>query len=126
MNREVSVAIVIHDWIFKKCHIEGSSFLENLLTELINLLLQIRDKLSIKSVSEEVKLRLVDEISRDYCLRPEVLALEYASELQKQVCTASVRSNVNCVADEHLLQIQTCCICWKKWKKFDTNISSNG
>ncbi|KAK4784537.1 hypothetical protein SAY86_018905 [Trapa natans] len=47
---------------------------------------EIRDKLSsIQSVSEEVKKRLADEISRDYCLRPEVLAMEYASRLHKQM-----------------------------------------
>jgi hypothetical protein len=32
-----------------------------------------------------VKQRLVDKIAKDYCLRPEILALEYASELQQQV-----------------------------------------
>ncbi|KAK4792175.1 hypothetical protein SAY86_022610 [Trapa natans] len=46
---------------------------------------EIRDKLSIASVPEDVKLRLVEEISRDYCLQPEILALEYVPQLQKQV-----------------------------------------
>ncbi|OWM78637.1 uncharacterized protein LOC116196825 [Punica granatum] len=46
---------------------------------------EIRDKLSIKSVPGDVKRRLMDEISCEYCLQTGILALEYTSELQKQM-----------------------------------------
>lgn len=46
---------------------------------------EIQEKLSPKSVSDDVKYRLIDEIARDYCLQPEILALEYFPELQHQV-----------------------------------------
>lgn len=46
--------------------------------------LEIKEKLSTKSVPDDVKHRMVDEIARDYCLKPEVLALEYYPEWQKQ------------------------------------------
>ncbi|EEF44469.1 uncharacterized protein LOC8262099 isoform X2 [Ricinus communis] len=57
--------------------------LELLPGNLVNL--QIKEKLSINSVPDDVKRKLVDEIARDYCLRPEILAIEYTSELQQQV-----------------------------------------
>ncbi|KAJ7948288.1 putative Regulator of Vps4 activity in the MVB pathway protein [Quillaja saponaria] len=41
---------------------------------------QIKEKLSIKSVADELKYRVIDEISRDYCLQPKLLALEYYSD----------------------------------------------
>ncbi|XWS54213.1 hypothetical protein CRYUN_Cryun10bG0070000 [Craigia yunnanensis] len=46
---------------------------------------EIKEKLSLKSVSDDVKYRLIDEIARDYCLQPEILALEYIPEVQQQV-----------------------------------------
>ncbi|XP_022762502.1 uncharacterized protein LOC111308443 [Durio zibethinus] len=46
---------------------------------------EIKEKLSIKSVSDDVKYRLIDEIARDYRLQPEILALEYIPEMQRQV-----------------------------------------
>ncbi|KAL9382650.1 hypothetical protein Peur_025685 [Populus x canadensis] len=36
------------------------------------------------SVPDAVKKRLADEIAKDYCFRPEILALVYVSELQQQ------------------------------------------
>ncbi|XVE66214.1 hypothetical protein DITRI_Ditri08aG0062500 [Diplodiscus trichospermus] len=45
---------------------------------------EIKEKLSIKAVSDDVKYRLIDEIARDYCLQPETLALEYIPEMQQQ------------------------------------------
>ncbi|XP_039069313.1 uncharacterized protein LOC120215837 [Hibiscus syriacus] len=45
---------------------------------------EIQEKLSVKSVSDDSKFRLIDEITRDYCLQPEILALEYFSGLQRQ------------------------------------------
>ncbi|XP_059660962.1 uncharacterized protein LOC132307268 [Cornus florida] len=44
---------------------------------------QIKEKLSIKSVSDDVKYMLVDEIARS-CLQSRPLAIEYSSELQQQ------------------------------------------
>ncbi|KAL7002376.1 hypothetical protein U1Q18_003531 [Sarracenia purpurea var. burkii] len=44
---------------------------------------QIKENLSIKSVPDDVKYRLVDEIARS-CLQPGPLALEYYSELQQE------------------------------------------
>lgn len=46
---------------------------------------QIRDNLSIKSVPYDVKHRLVDEIARECCPKPEILAIEFSSELQRQM-----------------------------------------
>ncbi|XVE92781.1 hypothetical protein REPUB_Repub01dG0129400 [Reevesia pubescens] len=46
---------------------------------------EIKEKLSLKSVSDDLKYRLIDEIARDYCVQPEVLALEYIPETQQQV-----------------------------------------
>ncbi|KAJ6360936.1 hypothetical protein OIU77_004877 [Salix suchowensis] len=45
---------------------------------------QVKERLSILSVPDDVKRSLVDEIAIDYCLRPGILALEYASELQQR------------------------------------------
>ncbi|KAJ7981434.1 putative Regulator of Vps4 activity in the MVB pathway protein [Quillaja saponaria] len=41
---------------------------------------QINEKLSMKSVPDDLKYRVVDEIAREYYLQPELLALEYYSE----------------------------------------------
>ncbi|XVF66855.1 hypothetical protein PTKIN_Ptkin10aG0072000 [Pterospermum kingtungense] len=46
---------------------------------------EIKEKLSLRSVSDDVKYRLIDEIARDYCLQPEILALEYIPEKQQKV-----------------------------------------
>ncbi|GMI99682.1 hypothetical protein HRI_003637500 [Hibiscus trionum] len=46
---------------------------------------ELQEKMSGKSVSDDVKYRLIDEITRDYCLQHEILALEYFPELQRQV-----------------------------------------
>ncbi|KAE8662187.1 LOB domain-containing protein 41-like [Hibiscus syriacus] len=46
---------------------------------------EIQEKLSVKSVSDDVKNRLIDEIVRDYCLQPGISALEYFPELERQV-----------------------------------------
>lgn len=47
--------------------------------------LQVKEKLSPKLVSDEMKQRLVNEIVSAYCLPPEILALEYHSEWHQQV-----------------------------------------
>ncbi|KAJ9170980.1 hypothetical protein P3X46_019036 [Hevea brasiliensis] len=57
--------------------------LELLPGNLVNL--QVKEKLSIKSVPDDVKQKLVAQISRDYSLKPEIFALAYTSELQQQV-----------------------------------------
>lgn len=44
---------------------------------------EVKEKLSIKSVPDDVKHRLVDEIFREYCFKPGPLALEYSSEWQQ-------------------------------------------
>ncbi|KAK6241664.1 hypothetical protein SCA6_007053 [Theobroma cacao] len=46
---------------------------------------EIKEKLSIKSVSDDVKYRLIDEIARDYGQQPEILALEFIPEMQQQL-----------------------------------------
>ncbi|KAH7532904.1 hypothetical protein FEM48_Zijuj04G0071900 [Ziziphus jujuba var. spinosa] len=46
---------------------------------------QVKEKLSPKLVSDDMKQRLVNEIASDYCLRPEILALEYYSDWQQQL-----------------------------------------
>ncbi|KAI6672941.1 hypothetical protein NL676_000847 [Syzygium grande] len=46
---------------------------------------QIRDNLSIKSVPYDAKHRLVDKIARECCLKPEILAIEFSSERQRQM-----------------------------------------
>ncbi|XP_062106290.1 uncharacterized protein LOC133817720 [Humulus lupulus] len=45
---------------------------------------QVKEKLSTQSISEDLKHRMVNEIARDYCPRPEILALEYYSDWEKQ------------------------------------------
>ncbi|KAJ9686602.1 hypothetical protein PVL29_015464 [Vitis rotundifolia] len=45
---------------------------------------QVKENLSIKSVSDDMKHRLVDEIARSNSLQQRPLALEYSSELQQQ------------------------------------------
>ncbi|CBI28894.3 unnamed protein product, partial [Vitis vinifera] len=45
---------------------------------------QVKENLSIKSVSDDMKHRLVDEIARSNSLQQLPLALEYGSELQQQ------------------------------------------
>ncbi|XP_028761618.1 uncharacterized protein LOC114720163 [Neltuma alba] len=44
---------------------------------------QLKENLSVKSVSDDFKYRMVDEISRDYCLQPKLLAIEYYPDWQK-------------------------------------------
>ncbi|PON78224.1 Vacuolar protein sorting-associated protein [Parasponia andersonii] len=46
---------------------------------------QVKEKLSMQSVSEDMKQRMVNEIAKDYCLRTEILALEYYSDWQEQM-----------------------------------------
>ncbi|GLT86931.1 hypothetical protein SLE2022_050380 [Rubroshorea leprosula] len=45
---------------------------------------EVKEKLSIKTVPDDAKDRLVDEIIRQHCLRPELLAIEYPLEPQHQ------------------------------------------
>ncbi|KAK3187880.1 hypothetical protein Dsin_027441 [Dipteronia sinensis] len=40
----------------------------------------IKERLNLKSVADDIKQQLVGEIAKDYCLRTEILAIEYASE----------------------------------------------
>ena len=47
--------------------------------------MQIKEALNMKSVSDDMKKRMVNEIATDYCLQPQLLALEYYSEWQEQV-----------------------------------------
>ncbi|TYJ05207.1 hypothetical protein E1A91_A12G149200v1 [Gossypium mustelinum] len=60
---------------------------------------EIQEKLSPKSVSDDVKYRLIDEIARDYCLQPEILALEYFPELQHQTSDGSEKEGKNIQVD---------------------------
>lgn len=53
--------------------------------ELTNPKPQVIEKLSLKAVSDDMKHRLVNEITRNYCIKPEVLAIEYYSEWQQKV-----------------------------------------
>ncbi|XP_008230406.1 PREDICTED: uncharacterized protein LOC103329684 [Prunus mume] len=46
---------------------------------------QVIEKLSLKSVTDDMKQILVNEIARNYCIKPEVLAIEYYSEWQQKV-----------------------------------------
>ncbi|KAF5745976.1 putative Regulator of Vps4 activity in the MVB pathway protein [Tripterygium wilfordii] len=46
---------------------------------------EIKEKLSIESVPDDLKHRLLDEIARDYSMKPEILTLEYTSEWKQQV-----------------------------------------
>ncbi|KAA8526409.1 hypothetical protein F0562_008388 [Nyssa sinensis] len=54
---------------------------------------QIKENLSIKSVPDDVKCRLVDEIARS-CLQPRLLALEYSTELQQQQLNKKIGDQV--------------------------------
>ncbi|KAK8618920.1 hypothetical protein V6N13_132897 [Hibiscus sabdariffa] len=47
---------------------------------------EIRELLSMKSVSDDRKHRLIDEIAREYCCRPqpEILALEFSPQVQPE------------------------------------------
>lgn len=47
--------------------------------------LQIKEKLCINSVSDDVKHQLMDEIVKDFCCQPEILAIEYAPDLQQVI-----------------------------------------
>ncbi|XP_044466882.1 uncharacterized protein LOC123196818 isoform X2 [Mangifera indica] len=44
---------------------------------------QIKEKLCINSVSDDVKHQLMDEIVKDFYCQPEILAIEYAPDLQQ-------------------------------------------
>ncbi|GAV81900.1 Ist1 domain-containing protein [Cephalotus follicularis] len=44
---------------------------------------QIKEKIFIDSVPDDVKYKLVDDIAVNYCVRQEILAIEYTSELQQ-------------------------------------------
>ncbi|XP_050380328.1 uncharacterized protein LOC126797685 [Argentina anserina] len=46
---------------------------------------QVIEKLSLISVSDDMKHRMVNEIARNYCIKPEVLAIEYYSDWQQKV-----------------------------------------
>ncbi|KAL6136756.1 hypothetical protein ACLB2K_062051 [Fragaria x ananassa] len=46
---------------------------------------QVIEKLTLKPVSNDMKHRLVNEIARNYCIKPEVLAIEYYSDWQQKV-----------------------------------------
>ncbi|XP_038992888.1 uncharacterized protein LOC120116461 [Hibiscus syriacus] len=81
---------------------------------------KIQEKLSVKSVSDDVKNRLIDEIVRDYCLQPEILALEYFPELQRQVTSETevkymqvdplqFRSTLDCPDDPQCREILPVC-----------------
>ncbi|XP_054817144.1 uncharacterized protein LOC129316797 [Prosopis cineraria] len=45
---------------------------------------QLKDNLSVKSVSDDFKYRMVDEIARDYCLQSKLLAIEYCPDWQQE------------------------------------------
>ncbi|KAM1112557.1 hypothetical protein ACFX13_046245 [Malus domestica] len=46
---------------------------------------EVIEKLSQKSVTDDMKHILVSEIARNYCIKPQVLAIEYHSEWQQKV-----------------------------------------
>ncbi|KAM1187857.1 hypothetical protein ACFX2J_023735 [Malus domestica] len=46
---------------------------------------EVIEKLSEKSATDDMKHILVSEIARNYCIKPEVLAIEYYSEWQQKV-----------------------------------------
>ncbi|KAI4333984.1 hypothetical protein L6164_018728 [Bauhinia variegata] len=57
---------------------------------------QLKEKLSVKSVTDDQKYRVVDEIARDYSIHPEILALDYYPGWQLvQVKEKSERQVVN-------------------------------
>ncbi|WCJ30684.1 lectin protein kinase family protein [Euphorbia peplus] len=57
--------------------------LELLPGNLVNL--QVKEKLSIKSVPDEMKQKLLEQIAKDHSLQPEFLAIEFASEFHQQI-----------------------------------------
>ncbi|XP_065874860.1 uncharacterized protein [Euphorbia lathyris] len=57
--------------------------------------LQVKEKLSIKSVPDEMKQKLLDEIAKDHCLQPEILAIEFASEFHQQISGSCQMENPN-------------------------------
>ncbi|KAL5581950.1 hypothetical protein UlMin_014392 [Ulmus minor] len=67
---------------------------------------QVKEKLSMKSISDDAKQRTVNEIARDYCLRPEILALEYYSDWQQQV-KESKKHQVVDTDDVQISEMQT-------------------
>ncbi|XP_027341571.1 uncharacterized protein LOC113854638 isoform X2 [Abrus precatorius] len=44
---------------------------------------QLKENLSIKSVPDDLKYKMVDEIARDNCLQPQVLAIQYYPDWQQ-------------------------------------------
>ncbi|KAM6572823.1 hypothetical protein CsatA_016903 [Cannabis sativa] len=46
--------------------------------------LQVKEKLSTLSISEDMKQKLVNEIVKEYCLKPDILALDYYSDWEEQ------------------------------------------
>ncbi|KAK0608654.1 hypothetical protein LWI29_033920 [Acer saccharum] len=60
---------------------------------------QIKERLNLKSVADDIKQQLVDEIAKDNCLRTETLAIEYAPEY-----------NVDEIAKDNCLRTETLAI----------------
>ncbi|KAL9670942.1 hypothetical protein QQ045_008505 [Rhodiola kirilowii] len=55
---------------------------------------QVKEKLSVTSVSDDAKFRMVNEIFREYCLQPASLAIQYSQEWhQKQVLEFASATN---------------------------------
>ncbi|XP_060960678.1 uncharacterized protein LOC115704233 [Cannabis sativa] len=46
--------------------------------------LQVKEKLSTLSISEDMKQKLVNEIVKEYCLTPDILALDYYYDWAEQ------------------------------------------
>ncbi|OMO59755.1 Late embryogenesis abundant protein, LEA-14 [Corchorus capsularis] len=65
---------------------------------------EIQEKLSIKSVSDDAKYRLFDEIVRDHCQKQEILAIEYIPEMQKPVKEISLYQEVDSKCEESQTQ----------------------
>ncbi|OMP09583.1 hypothetical protein COLO4_05333 [Corchorus olitorius] len=65
---------------------------------------EIKEKLSIKSVSDDAKYRLFDEIVRDHCQKPEILAIEYIPEMQKPGKEISLYQEVDSKSEESQTQ----------------------
>ncbi|KAL6135388.1 hypothetical protein ACLB2K_067616 [Fragaria x ananassa] len=70
---------------------------------------QVIEKLTLKPVSDDMKHRLVNEIARNYCIKPEVLAIEYFSDWQQKVKETSghvaLDSNVRTYYERSEMQI---------------------
>ncbi|KAJ4917805.1 Regulator of Vps4 activity in the MVB pathway protein [Raphanus sativus] len=66
--------------------------------------LQIKEKLSVTTVPEDLKSALLDEIAKEYGLRLEMLRLEYTHEVDKQVNeeedTKVIDSDLNSCSDD--------------------------